>query len=82
VEQVGFVSSVAARTTQTMRMLGDRRVLESDEDAKELVEELKKLATIFQNDSLSREDQIRVCKAELGLVVGVSESHLVPPVPL
>jgi hypothetical protein len=65
-----------------MRMLGDRRVPQSDEDAEELVEELKKLAAIFQMDTLSPEDQVRIREAEPSLVAGVSESHLVPPVPL
>jgi hypothetical protein len=65
-----------------MPMLGDRRVLESDEDAEDLVEELKKLATIFQMDTLSPADYVRVREAEPGLIAGISESHLVPPVPL
>ena len=60
-----------------MRMFGDRRVPEFNKDAEELVEELKKLATIFQNDLLSPEDQVRECEARLGLVVGVNESYLV-----
>jgi hypothetical protein len=46
------------------------------------VEELKKLATIFQMDTLSPADYVRVREAEPGLIAGISESHLVPPVPL
>lgn len=40
----------------TKQMLGDCRVSESDEDAEELVAELKKMATIFEMDKLSLED--------------------------
>lgn len=40
----------------TMRMLGDRRVSELDEDAKELVVKLIKMATIFEMDKLSLEN--------------------------
>jgi hypothetical protein len=63
-----------------MWMLGDRRVPESDEDADDLVVELKKMATIFEMDKLSPEDQVRVREVAPGLVPRVSGSHLNLPV--
>jgi hypothetical protein len=39
-----------------MWMLGDRRVPELDEDAEDLVAELRKKATIFDMDQLSPEE--------------------------
>jgi hypothetical protein len=63
-----------------MRMHGDWLVPESDEDVEELVEELKKKATVFQMDTLSPKDQVRVRKAKPGLVARISKSHLIPPV--
>jgi hypothetical protein len=54
-----------------MRIVGDRRVPESDEDSEALVRELKDKVTVFDMGKLSLEDHVMVRRAMPSLVEGI-----------